>query len=76
MYSTLLNSLRLKSGVINERVKQFLDQYIEILGRYFVGEKDIEKICREIYYKHQKALDLIFDFNPDIGQPYLNSKTY
>ncbi|MBP1967632.1 PD-(D/E)XK nuclease family protein [Paenibacillus aceris] len=73
MYSTLLNSLRLKSGVINERVRQFLDQYIEILRRYFVGEKDIEKICREIYYKHQKALDLIFDFKPDI---YLDIKNY
>ncbi|WJV31940.1 hypothetical protein QTG56_25335 (plasmid) [Rossellomorea sp. AcN35-11] len=29
-------------------------------------EHDLEKLCREIYYKHQKALDLIFEYKPDV----------
>jgi hypothetical protein len=58
--------MELRNSFINERAGHFLDQYIEILRRYFMGEKELEKLCREIYFKHQKALDLIFEFKPDI----------
>ncbi len=27
---------------------------------------EIEDICRKIYSKHKKALDLIFDYRPDL----------
>ncbi|OLO26790.1 hypothetical protein BTR23_22155 [Alkalihalophilus pseudofirmus] len=55
----------LRKNFINTRVMQFLDQCIEVLRRYFMGEKELEKLCREIYFKHQKALDLIFEYKPD-----------
>jgi hypothetical protein len=32
-----------------------------------VGNSEIERICRSIYKKHQKALDLIFQYRPDIN---------
>ena len=31
-----------------------------------MGNSEIEKICRSIYKKHQNALDLIFQYKPDI----------
>ena len=31
-----------------------------------MGNNDLEKMCREIYFKHQKALDLIFEYKPDL----------
>jgi hypothetical protein len=62
----LIKSINLRKDFINEAVDQFLKQYIEIIRRYFMGENELEKICREIYFKHQKALDLIFEYKPDI----------
>lgn len=62
----LIKTKEFRKDFINERVSQFLEQYIEILRRYFMGESELEKICREIYFKHQKALDLIFEYKPDL----------
>ena len=31
-----------------------------------MGNSEIEKICKQIYKKHKDALDLIFEFKPDI----------
>ena len=30
-----------------------------------VGDEKLAQICRQIYTKHQKALDLIFENKPD-----------
>ncbi len=62
----LTKSISLRQETISDSVKYFLDQYVAILRRYIVGDNELQKICREIYYKHQNALDLIFEFKPDI----------
>ena len=31
-----------------------------------MGDKELEKICVDIYSKHKRALDLIFEYKPDI----------
>lgn len=62
----LENAVELVGGNISEPVKLFVDQYREILRRYIVGNSELETICRDIYYKHQKALDLIYNYKPDI----------
>jgi len=61
----ILESMNLKIDEISNDVKAFINQYIIILRRYIVGQSDLEKICKEIYYKHKKALDLIYEFRPD-----------
>ncbi|MFA9397435.1 MAG: PD-(D/E)XK nuclease family protein [Clostridiaceae bacterium] len=66
VFDILSKSIELKSESLSSSVKIFIEQYLEILGRYIVGDSELEKICREIYYKHQKALDLIFEYKPDI----------
>ncbi|MCP3027027.1 PD-(D/E)XK nuclease family protein [Halobacillus sp. A5] len=57
--------INLKGDTISNRVKLFIDQYITMVRRYIVGDEELERICREIYYKHKKALDLIFEHKPD-----------
>ncbi len=42
-----------------------IDNYVETLRREIVGDEKLIQICSEIYAKHQKALDLIFEYKPD-----------
>lgn len=69
-YSSILDilnkAIEFNDSSLNVHVKPFIQQYIETLRRYIVGDTELEKICRDIYYKHQKAFDLIFEYKPDI----------
>jgi len=58
--------LSYKSESMSEKVRLFIEQYLETVRRYIVGDMELEKVCREIYFKHKKALDLIFEYKPDI----------
>lgn len=60
------SALALKQNMMEPSVKYFIEQYIDTLRRYIVGDNEIEKICQEIYFKHKRALDLIFEYKPDI----------
>ncbi|GAB3056850.1 hypothetical protein ACFOU0_02850 [Salinicoccus sesuvii] len=60
------SALALKQNMMEPSVKYFIEQYIDTLRRYIVGDNEIEKICQEIYFKHKCALDLIFEYKPDI----------
>lgn len=72
IFNILRKSMKLKEGQISQNVEFFIEQYLETLRRYIVGDSELEKICREIYYKHQKALDLIFEYKPDIYSDLTN----
>jgi len=56
-----------RKDMLSENVLNFIEQYKIILRRYVVGNSEIEQICKDLYKKHQKALDLIFQFKPDIN---------
>ena len=62
----LKKSMNLMNGQLTPSVEFFISQYEEILRRYIVGDKELENICRDIYFKHRKALDLIIQYKPDI----------
>ena len=55
-----------KGPTMSSRVLDFLGQYATSLRRYIVGNSEIEQICKNIYRKHQRALDLIFEYRPHI----------
>lgn len=55
-----------KRDLINEHIVNFIVQYNTILKRYIVGNSEIDKICKQIYKKHSQALDLIFQYKPDV----------
>ncbi|MGN5881989.1 PD-(D/E)XK nuclease family protein [Staphylococcus simulans] len=69
-YSQILDCihaiLESKANIINPKVVDFINQYIGILRRHIVGDETLEKICGQIYPKHKRALDLIFEYKPDI----------
>lgn len=46
-------------------VNLLIDNYVETIRRDIVGDERLAQICAEIYAKHQKALDLIFENKPD-----------
>lgn len=42
-----------------------IGNYVDTIRRDIVGDERLARICAEIYSKHQKALDLIFENRPD-----------
>jgi len=60
------HTFRNRKDQMNEKIFSFIEQYNKILKRYIVGNSEIEKICKQIYKKHKTALDLIFQYKPDI----------
>ncbi|MGM0409830.1 MAG: PD-(D/E)XK nuclease family protein [Bacillota bacterium] len=59
--------LEYRKNTLTKRTLEIIKQYKIILRRYIVGNSEIEEICRNIYKKHKKALDLIFEHKPDIN---------
>ena len=45
--------------------EMLINNYIEAIRRDIVGDERLAKICSEIYSKHKRALDLIFENKPD-----------
>jgi len=58
--------IKYKKDTINEHVLNFILHYKTILRRQIVGESEVERLCKQIYKKHQYALDLIFQHKPDL----------
>ncbi len=62
----LKDVLERKKDTISQQIYNFISHYEVIVRRYLVGSSEVELICQKIYKKHQKALDLIFQYKPDI----------
>lgn len=66
IYSILKSILESKRNSLSNSIFDFLTQYCTVLRRYIMPNSEIEEICKKIYQKHQQALDLIFQYKPDI----------
>jgi len=47
-------------------VHTLTEHYIAMLRRHIVSGSKIEELCQKIYRKHQKALDMIYEYRPDL----------
>lgn len=47
-------------------VQTFLKDYKTIIRRHIMQDEKLKQICENIYRIHKKALDLIFEYRPDI----------
>ena len=56
---------------IDDKVKIYLNDYLTVLGDEFMENDELKELCKKIYYKHKKALDILIDNIPDI-----NSRIY
>ena len=59
--------LTTKKEIITE-LKLLLNNYKNLLRRNILKNEELEKICLDIYKKHQAALDLIFEYKPNYLQ--------
>lgn len=68
-YSEILfmleKTMELKKENINPNVIMFLEQYKHIIRRDIIMDEELIAVCTEIYNKHQKALDLIYEYKQD-----------
>lgn len=55
-----------KSTSIGKEILIFISHYREMFRRYIMENSEIQEICRKIYNRHKKALDLIFEYKPDL----------
>ena len=46
-------------------VASFLQHYSEMVRRHIMDDSEVQQLCRVIYEKHRRALDLIFEHRPD-----------
>jgi hypothetical protein len=57
--------LTTRGRTLGPDVMVMIQHYVTMLRRFIVGESEIEKLCRQIYKKHQHALDLIYEYRSD-----------
>jgi hypothetical protein len=46
-------------------IEVLMEHYVRMLRRHVVADSEIAELCRRIYLKHQRALDLIYEHRPD-----------
>lgn len=54
------------SSVIGAEVMMSMTHYAEMLRRHVVSGSEVERLCQDLYKRHRFALDLIFEYRPDI----------
>lgn len=54
-----------KASTLGEDVCTLMTHYTKMLRRHIVSESEISELCQRIYQKHQRALDLIYEYKPD-----------
>jgi hypothetical protein len=62
----LQNLLEAQSSTIGSDVRTLLVHYVSMLRRRIVSDSELVELCQKIYRKHQKALDTLFEYRPDL----------
>ncbi|MHB8192609.1 MAG: PDDEXK-like family protein [Bellilinea sp.] len=58
--------LESRKSTLGLEVYTLIQHYTQMLRRYIVSDTELSELCRTIYRKHQRALDLIFEYRPDL----------
>ena len=58
----------LEKANLSSETRTFINYYVDILRRETMENNELAKICQQIYKEHKQALDLIFDYRPDMLQ--------
>ena len=51
--------------VLDKDLQVLITHYTGMLRRHIVGDSEIARLSRQIYRKHQRAIDLIYEHRPD-----------
>jgi hypothetical protein len=63
---TLEKLLEARKSTLGEAVLTTLGHYTQMLRRHIVSDSEIAELARQIYAKHRRALDLIYEHRPDL----------
>jgi PD-(D/E)XK nuclease superfamily len=63
--SLVLEVLERKSILINDAVRSTLSQYADLLGRRFMADIELQKLCANIYRQHKQAVDILIENIPN-----------
>ncbi len=55
-----------QASLLNPDVKVLITHYTEMLRRNIVGDSEVARLCQQIYRRHKRALDLIYEHRPDV----------
>lgn len=61
LHRCLSRTHRASAGAIGGDVGVFLDHYLNLIGNRFMENEEIDRLCRQIYSTHRRALDLIWE---------------
>lgn len=53
-------------ATLQPEVCSVMQHYSTLINRHLMEDSEIAKLCRDIYLKHQAALDLIYKHRPDL----------
>jgi hypothetical protein len=62
--------LEAQSGHLDTDVKMTIRHYIDMLGRFIVGNADTEALARKLYFEHRSAVKLM---NPTLWKGWIKS---
>ncbi len=60
------NIIDSRKSIIGPDVFTLMQHYTVMLRRFILSGSELERICYKIYRKHQRALDLLFEYRPDL----------
>ena len=52
-------------SAVSADAKAILEHYTKMIRRNLIMNEDLQRICKEIYYKHRGAIDLIIENRPN-----------
>jgi hypothetical protein len=55
-----------RASTLGPDVRTLMLHYAQMLRRHIVKESEIAELCQNIYQKHKRALDLIYEHRPDL----------
>jgi hypothetical protein len=61
-----------REAVLGPDVRTLMSHYVQMLRRNIVSDAEIDSLCRQIYQKHQRAIDMIVARLPDKRAQILN----
>lgn len=66
-YSSIARALQvcLEQHPCDDRVKHFLRDYLHVLHNHFMTDSPERKLALDLYRRHRKAFDYIFEVRPD-----------
>ena len=54
-----------RASSLSVAMQTVLTHYVQLLRRHVVSDSTVKELCQEIYRKHRKAIDLIFEYRQD-----------